>query len=61
MAFYDGGLCLTENATIHAILKEQKYFEYLKLTKANVTTILGLTDMIKGSEKTNILLQKTQN
>jgi hypothetical protein len=36
--------------------QEKKYFEYLTLTKANVITISGLTDMIKGSSKANILL-----
>ena len=39
MTFYDGDLCLADNATTHTILKEKKYFEYLTLTKANVTII----------------------
>jgi len=34
----------------------KKYFEYLTLTKVNVTTISGLTDMIKGFSRANILL-----
>ena len=34
----------------------KKYFEYLTLTKANVTTISGSLDMIKGSGKANIVL-----
>ena len=38
-------------------LKENKYFEYLTLTKANVTTITGSTYMIKDSGKANIMLQ----
>ena len=54
--FYDGDLCLTDNAITHTILKENKYFEYLILTKVNVTTISGPTDMIKGSGKANIVL-----
>jgi hypothetical protein len=41
---------------MHTIIKENKYFEYLTLTKANVNTISGLVDMIKGSERANILL-----
>jgi hypothetical protein len=55
MTFHDGDLCLVDNATMHTILKEQKYFEYLKLTKANVTTISGLTYMIQGYGRANIL------
>ena len=38
------------------IYKENKYFEYMTLTKANVTTILGSTYMIKGFRRANILL-----
>ena len=37
------------------ILKENKYFEYLALTKANDTTISGPTDMIKDFGKANIV------
>ena len=56
MIFYDEDLCLVNNATTCIILKENKYFEYLTLIKANVTTILCLTNMIKGSKRANILL-----
>ena len=35
---------------------KNKYFEYLTLTKANVTTISGPTNMIKSSGKANIVL-----
>jgi len=38
------------------IYKKKKYFEYMTLTKANVITILGSTDMIKGFRRANILL-----
>jgi hypothetical protein len=55
MTFHDGDLYLANNVTMHTILKEQKYFEYLKLTKANVTIISGLTYMIKGFKIANIL------
>ena len=51
MTFHDGDLCLADNATTHTILKENKYLEYLTLTKANVTTISSPADMIKGSGK----------
>ena len=56
MAFHDGDICLADSATTHTILKENKYFEYLKFTKANVTTISSPTDMIIDYEKANIVL-----
>jgi len=56
MIFYDENLCLANNTITHIILKENKYFEYLTLIKANVTTISCLTNMIKGSKSANILL-----
>ena len=56
MTFHDGDLCIVDSATTHTILKENKYFEYLTLTKANVTTISGSVDMIKGFGKANIVL-----
>jgi len=37
-------------------LRKKKYFEYLILTKVNVTTISIPTDMIKCSVRANILL-----
>jgi hypothetical protein len=51
MAFHDRDLCLADSATTHTILKEKKYFEYLTLTKTNVTTISGPTNMIKSSRR----------
>jgi hypothetical protein len=42
VTFHDEDLCLANSATTNTILKEKKYFEYLTLTKANVTTILGV-------------------
>ena len=56
MAFHYEDLYLSNTATTHIILKENKYFEYLTLTKPNVTTISGLTDMIKDFGRANILL-----
>jgi hypothetical protein len=56
MIFYDENLCLANNTITHIILKENKYFEYLTLIKANVTTISCLTNMIKDSKSANILL-----
>jgi hypothetical protein len=54
--FHDGDLCLINSATMHKILKGKKYFEYLTLTKANVTIISGPIDMIKESITANIIL-----
>ena len=56
MTFHDGDLRLADSAKTHTILEENKYLEYLTLTKTNVTTISGPTDMIKGSGKANIVL-----
>ena len=47
---------MIDSATTHTVLKEKKYFEYLTLTKDNVTIILGPTNMIKGFGRANILL-----
>ena len=56
MTFHDEDLCLVDSVTIHTILKENKYFEYLTLTNANVITISGLIDMVKNFKIANILL-----
>ena len=56
MAFHYGDLCLENSATTHTILKKNKYFKYLTLTKANVTIISGPTNIIKDSRKANIVL-----
>ncbi|XP_074336580.1 uncharacterized protein LOC141673737 [Apium graveolens] len=49
-------LCLADNATTHTTLKNQKYFSHLLLAKANVNTISGASDLIKGSARANIML-----
>jgi hypothetical protein len=59
MTFHDEDLCLANSVTMHIILKKKKYFEYLTLTKANVTIISGPIDKIKGSRRVNILLPNT--
>jgi len=56
MTFHYEDLYLSNSATTHTILKEKKYFEYLTLTKANITTISGPINMIKDSGRANILL-----
>jgi len=45
MTFHDDDLCLADSTTMYIILKETKYFEYLTLTKVNVTTISDPIDM----------------
>jgi hypothetical protein len=56
MIFHDENLCLADNAIIHIILKENKFFEYLTLINANVIIISGPVDMIKNFKRANILL-----
>ena len=60
MAYHDRDLCLADSATTHTILKENKYFEYLTLTKANVTIVSGRANMIKGSRKAIVLPNNTR-
>ena len=48
--------CLVDSATTHTIIRNKKYFTYLKLTKANVNTISDTTNLIDGSRRANILL-----
>jgi hypothetical protein len=37
------------------MIQDNKYFQNLILNKANVNTILGLSNLIEGSGKVNIL------
>ena len=41
--------CLVDSATTHTILKDKKYFQILKLCKANVNTISGSSNLIENS------------
>ena len=41
--------CLADSATTHTILKDKKYFQILKLCKANVNTISGSSNLIENS------------
>ena len=43
-------------ATTHTILRDKRYFLELTLTKANVSTIFGTTNLVEGSRITNITL-----
>ena len=50
--------CLADSVTTHTILKDKKYFQILKLCKANVNTISGSSNLIEGSERAIIMLPK---
>ena len=45
---YDGDVCLADSAMTLTILCDKKYFSNLKLAKANINTISGSTNLIKG-------------
>ena len=45
-------------ATTHTILWDTRYFLSLTLTSGNVSTISGTSNLIKGSERANIMLPK---
>ena len=49
-------LCLADNATTHTILKHKKYSQNLTLIKAKFNTIFGLSNIIEGSRRANIML-----
>ena len=51
-----GDACFVDYATTHIILHDKKYFSNLTLVPFNVQTILGLVDLIKGSERATIVL-----
>ena len=49
-------ICLADSATTHTILKDKKYFSYLVLQEANVSTISGSIKLIEGSGRATLLL-----
>ena len=49
-------ICLVDSATTHTILKDKKYFTYLVIQEANVSTISGSTNLIEGSGRATLLL-----
>jgi hypothetical protein len=51
-------LYLVDSCTTHTIFRDKKYFQYLILNKASVNTILGSSNLIKGSGRANIILPK---
>ena len=46
------------HATMHTILKDLKYFSYLKMQTRNMSTIYGSAKLIEGSRRAHILLPK---
>jgi hypothetical protein len=51
-------LCLADSYTMHTLLRDNKYFQYLILNKASVNTISGSSNLIEGSGRVNIILPK---
>ena len=49
-------VCLVDCATTQTILRNKRYFLDLTLTNANVSTISGIENLIKGFERANIML-----
>ena len=50
--------CLADNATMHIILKDKKYFQNLTLIKSKVNTISGSSDIMESSGRANFMLPK---
>ena len=52
----EGDLYLADYATTHTILRNKRYFLNLILTNANVITISGIANLIKGFKRGNKML-----
>ena len=50
----EGDVCLADCATIYTILRDKRYFLDLTLTNANASTVSGIANLIKGSERASI-------
>ena len=48
--------CLADCETTHTILRDKRYFLELILIKANVSTISGTTNLVKGFGRERIML-----
>ena len=51
-----GEICLSDSATTHISLWDQKYFSHITLVEANVNTISGPADLTDGSKRATIML-----
>ena len=49
-------VCLADCETMHTILQDKRYLFELTLIKANVSTVYGTTNLVKGSRRGNIML-----
>ena len=49
-------VCLVDYVTTHTIFRDKRYFLKLKLIKANVSTIYGITNLVEGFGRANITL-----
>ncbi|GAV91815.1 hypothetical protein CFOL_v3_35201, partial [Cephalotus follicularis] len=49
-------ICVADSATTHIILQNKKYFSHLTIVKANVRTISGTSNLIKGSGMASFVL-----
>ena len=54
----DKNLCLVDSATTHTILKDLKYFSYLRMQISNVSIICGSASLIEGFERAYITLPR---
>ncbi|CAA7031754.1 unnamed protein product [Microthlaspi erraticum] len=56
----DGDTCLADSATTHTILKDKKYFSYLKMKDSaeSVSTICGSAKIILGSGSASFSLPR---
>ena len=52
----EGDVYMVDCATTHKNLQDKIYFLDLTLTNANVSTISGTVNLIKGSRRANIML-----
>ncbi|PHT58301.1 hypothetical protein CQW23_00664 [Capsicum baccatum] len=51
-------ICVIDSGTIHAIIKDEKYFSHLLRRRSNVTTVAGNSKLIEGSRRATIFLPK---
>ena len=57
----DKNMCLVDSAIMHTILKDLKFFSYLKKQTTNVNTICGSAKLIEDSGKAHIISPKGTN
>ena len=52
----ENDVCLTNYVTMHTILQDKIYVFNLTLTKVNINTIYGTTNLTEGSIIANIMI-----